>query len=405
MSQEYHIVIVGGGAAGIAMAASLTHRDASLRMAVVEPNDTHVYQPGQTLVGRGVMTLEQLKRPTRTLLPSGVDWIKASVASFDPDRKQVQLDDGQTLGYEQLVVALGLSLNLDAVEGLAETLGKNGVTSNYVTELSHYTWEQTQLMTSGKAIFTQPPMPIKCAGAPQKAMYLSCDYWRSHARLNNIQVEFHNAGAALFGVADFVPVLERYVSRYGAKARFGSNLIKVDGPNRTAWFEQSDGTVQETHFNFLHVSPPQCAPKVVRDSVLANEAGWLEVDPSTLQHVRYPDVFGLGDVISAPNAKTAAAVRKQAPVAARNLLAVRQGLPLPSGYDGYGACPLTVESGKVVLAEFGYGGKLLPSFPLKPSQPRALYWWMKTTLFPWVYWHLMLKGREWMTQSKPSSPS
>jgi len=405
MTQEYHVVIAGGGAAGIAMAASLRHRDASLRIAVIEPNDTHVYQPGQTLVGRGVMTLAQLKRPTQSLLPKGVDWIQASISAFEPDARQVRLDDGRAVMYEQLVVALGLKLNIDAIEGLSETLGKNGVTTNYVTELSGYTWEQVQLMTSGTAIFTQPPMPIKCAGAPQKALYLSCDFWKKHARLNNIDVEFHNAGPAIFGVAEFVPVLESYIKRYGAKAQFGSNLVRVDGPKRKAWFAQGDGTEREVSFDFLHVTPPQCAPDVVRGSPLANDAGWLEVDQTTLQHVRYPNVFALGDVASTPNAKTAAAVRKQVPVAALNLLAVRKGQALEAGYDGYGACPLTVEAGKVVLAEFGYGGKLLPSFPLNPSKPRGLYWWMKTTLFPWVYWNLMLKGREWWLKTRAPGQS
>ncbi|PTY35972.1 pyridine nucleotide-disulfide oxidoreductase [Saccharospirillum sp. MSK14-1] len=395
MTHHYQIVIAGGGAAGIAVAASLKQRQASLRIAVVEPNQTHVYQPGQTLVGRGVMRLKQLQRSTVSLLPKGVDWVQQRVAAFEPDQRQIRLDNDAVLHYEQLVVALGLELNLQAIEGLADTLGKNGVTSNYVTDIADYTWQQVQSLRSGKAIFTQPPMPIKCAGAPQKAMYLSCDYWQQQGRLGGIEVQFHNAGAALFGVAEFVPVLESYVRSYGAMPVFGSTLVRVDGPNRKAWFSQADGGEREVSFDLLHVTPPQRAPAVVRDSALANEAGWLDVDQYSLQHPRYANVFSLGDVCSAPNAKTAAAVRKQAPVVARNILAMRKGQSFPAVYNGYGACPLTVEAGKVVLAEFGYGGQLQPSFPLNPTRPRRFYWWMKTTLFPWVYWHLMLKGREW----------
>lgn len=400
MTTKYQIVIAGGGAAGIAVAASLKQRQRGLRIAIVEPNQTHVYQPGQTLVGRGVMSLRQLKRPTASLLPSGVDWIQQSVAAFEPEQRQVRLDNDEVLEYEQLVVALGLELHIDAIAGLADTLGKNGVTSNYVTELADYTWQQVQALQSGKALFTQPPMPIKCAGAPQKAMYLSCDFWRRQGRLANIEVQFHNSGAAMFGVADFVPVLESYVRGYGAVPVFGSTLVRVDGANRKAWFAQADGTELEVAFDLLHVTPPQRAPAVVRNSPLANEAGWLEVDQYSLQHPRYANVFSLGDVSSAPNAKTAAAIRKQAPVVALNILALRKGQPFAVGYDGYGACPLTVEAGKVVLAEFGYGGKLLPSFPLSPTRPRRFYWWMKTTLFPWVYWNLMLKGREWWLKNQ-----
>lgn len=405
MTHKYQIVIAGGGAAGIAVAASLKARQAGLSIVVVEPNQTHVYQPGQTLVGRGVMSIGQLQRPTASLLPKGIDWIQQSVASFQPEQHQLTLANGEVLEYEQLVVALGLELNIDGIEGLAETLGKNGVTSNYVTDIADYTWQQVQALQSGTAIFTQPPMPIKCAGAPQKAMYLSCDFWRRQARLANIDVQFHNSGAVMFGVADFVPVLESYVHGYGATPVFGSTLKRIDGANHKAWFAQGDGSELEVNFDFIHVTPPQRAPAVIRDSLLANEAGWLEVNQFTLQHPRFSDVFGLGDVTSAPNAKTAAAVRKQAPVVARNLLALRQGQSLDSGYSGYGACPLTVEVGKVVLAEFGYGGQLQPSFPLNPTRPRRLYWWMKTTLFPWVYWNLMLKGREWwLKRERPEQP-
>ncbi|WP_108125022.1 NAD(P)/FAD-dependent oxidoreductase [Saccharospirillum mangrovi] len=403
MTRKYQVVIAGGGAAGIAVAASLKQRQADLRIAIVEPRQTHIYQPGQTLVGRGVMTLPQLQRPTAKLLPKGVDWLEHRIAAFEPEHNAVRLDNQERLEYDQLVVALGLELNIEAIEGLAETLGQNGVTSNYVTELAEYTWQQVQRLGSGKAIFTQPPMPIKCAGAPQKAMYLSCDYWKKQGCLNDIRVEFHNAGAVLFGVADFVPVLESYVRDYGARLMFSSTLVRVDGPNHKAWFAQSEGGELEVEFDLLHVTPPQRAPQVVRDSVLANEAGWLEVNQNTLQHPRFANVFALGDVASAPNAKTAAAIRKQAPVVARNLLAVRQGQAINSGYSGYGACPLTVEAGKVVLAEFGYGGVLQPSFPLNPRRPRRFYWWMKTTLFPWVYWNLMLKGREWwLKHERPS---
>ncbi|WP_028670379.1 NAD(P)/FAD-dependent oxidoreductase [Saccharospirillum impatiens] len=399
--KTYQIVIAGGGAAGISVAASLKQRDSSLTIAIIEPSETHVYQPGQTLVGRGVMSLEQLKRPTRSFIPANVDWIKASVTEFKPESNEVALDNGDTLTYEHLIVSLGLKLNIEGIEGLSETLGQNGVTSNYVTELSAYTWEQVQQLRSGRALFTQPPMPIKCAGAPQKAMYLSCDYWLKEHRLSGVDVEFHNAGAVLFGVGEFVPVLESYVKKYGIDTCYGSTLIKVDGPAKKAWFKQGDGSVTETHFDLLHVTPAQCAPDVVAGSSLANDAGWVDVDQKTLQHTRFANVFSLGDVCSAPNAKTAAAVRKQVPIVADNLLAVRKQQSMPGVYDGYGACPLTVEVGKVVLAEFGYGGSLKPSFPLDPRVPRSLYWWMKTTGFPWVYWNLMMRGREWLVKTNP----
>ncbi|MFP3848059.1 beta-lactamase hydrolase domain-containing protein [Pseudomonas sp. W5-01] len=397
----YDVVVIGGGSAGIAITSSMLKRDASMRVAIVEPCSEHYYQPAWTLVGGGAYSIQDTARPMGSVMPKDAYWIKASVSAFAPHRRVVLLSDGAELGYQQLIVCPGLQLAWEKIEGLEETLGKNGVTSNYRHDLAPYTWELVRSLRSGKVLFTQPPMPIKCAGAPQKAMYLSCDHWRKNGVLESISVEFNLAGPALFGVATFVAPLMKYVETYGAQLAFQSNLVKVDGPGKTAWFEVADGngnvTRVEKTFDVLHVVPPQQAPDFIRRSELADKAGWLEVDPTTLQHPRYPEVFGVGDVCGTTNAKTAAAARKQVVIVAQNLLALRKGAELPGRYDGYGSCPLTVENGKVILAEFGYGGKLLPTFPMDPTIPRKSAWFLKARLLPWFYWNGMLKGREWFT--------
>ena len=399
--KAFDVVIIGAGAAGISVAASLLRRRHELKIALIDASETHSYQPAWTLVGAGVFDARQTVRPMEAVIPAGATWLKVAAAKMLPQTKQVLLADGQLLNYGQLIVCPGLRLAWEQVEGLEETLGQNGVTSNYRHDLAQYTWELVQNLKSGKALFSQPPMPIKCAGAPQKAMYLSCDHWYRNGALKNIEVEFDLAGPTLFGVAVFVAPLMEYVKKYRAKLVFSSTLVKVDGPTRMAWFDvkRADGTVvrERRHFDMLHAVPPQVSPDFVKTSDLAEAAGWCEVDHATLQSPRFPDVFSLGDVCSAPNAKTVAAVRKQAVVVAENLLAHRDGKAMRCRYDGYGACPLTVERGKVVLAEFGYGGKLLPTFPLRPDVPRRSAWWLKTTVLPWVYWSLLLKGREWLT--------
>lgn len=398
--QTFDVIVVGGGAGGAAVTASLLKRSPELRIGVIEPNELHYYQPGWTLVGAGVFSRARTERPMSRCIPDKAHWIRAAVVGFEPEKNAVVLEDGTLLEYRALVVAPGLSLNWDAISGLRETLGKNGVTSNYQVGLAPYTWQLVQEFTGGKALFTQPAMPIKCAGAPQKAMYLSCDYWQKKGVLKNTEVNFHLAGEALFGIADFVPPLMEYVNKYQAKLGFKENLVAVDGENNVATFEVVDAegntSLREESFDFLHVVPPQRAPRFVRDSALANEAGWLDVDDHTLQQRKYPNVFALGDVASSGNAKTAAAVRKQAPVVAENLLAYLQHQPLTARYDGYGACPLTVERGKVVLAEFGYGGKLMPTFPLKPTVARRINWQIKAVGMPYIYFDLMLKGHEWL---------
>ncbi|MNJ34436.1 Sulfide dehydrogenase [flavocytochrome c] flavoprotein chain precursor [compost metagenome] len=402
---HHKVLIVGAGAAGIAVASSLMCRDPSLDIALIDPADTHYYQPGWTMVGAGIFNAPSTARSMASTIPSGVRWIKASVESFDPQAQALTLDDGRLLSYEQLVVCPGLKLDWKAIDGLSETLGRNGVTSNYRYDLAPYTWQLVQNLREGRALFSQPPMPIKCAGAPQKALYLSCDHWLRAGRLGNIQAQFFNAGAVLFGVADYVPALMEYIDKYAVDLQYSHRLVAVDGPARQATFVRTlpDGS-SETRvqpFDMLHVVPPQVPADFIRNSPLADAAGWIDVDPATLRHRHFANIHALGDGINTTNAKTAAAARKQAPVVANNVLVALGRLPKLAHYDGYGSCPLTVERGKIVLAEFTYGGKLAPSFPrwlLDGRRPTRLAWLLKAQILPPLYWRCMLKGREWLAK-------
>ncbi|WP_424934574.1 TIGR01244 family sulfur transferase [Amaricoccus macauensis] len=402
---KYDVVIVGAGAGGISVAASLHARQSDLSIAVIDPADIHYYQPGWTMVGGGIFEAQQTAKTLGSLIPRGVKWIKAAVAAFEPRNNAVILDGCRVVKYDRLVVCPGLKLDWNKVEGLEETLGRNGVTSNYRYDLAPYTWQLVQEMKQGRAIFTQPPMPIKCAGAPQKAMYLSGDAWFRRGVLNDIDIQFMNAGGVLFGVKDYVPALMEYVEKYDATLNFFHNLVAIDGAAKTATFkvakpdtEAGEVTVE---FDMIHVCPPQTAPDFIRVSPLADAAGWVDVDQATLRHKSFDNIWSLGDVMNAPNAKTAAAARKQAPTVAENIVADIQGRSAAAQYDGYGSCPLAVERGKIVLAEFGYGGALKPSFPswfIDGTQPTRAAWFLKERMLPPIYWRAMLRGKEWMAK-------
>ncbi|MCA1286653.1 bifunctional protein tyrosine phosphatase family protein/NAD(P)/FAD-dependent oxidoreductase [Salipiger bermudensis] len=402
---SFDVVVVGGGAAGIAVSASLKARKPDLEIALLDPADVHYYQPGWTMVGGGIFEPETTARTMGSLIPKDVHWIKSAVAAFEPQNNAVILDGCRVVKYQRLIVCPGLKLDWAKVDGLVETLGKNGVTSNYRYDLAPYTWELVKGLKGGTALFTQPPMPIKCAGAPQKAMYLSGDHWHRTGILPRIDIQFMNAGGVLFGVKDYVPALMDYVKRYDASLNFFHNLIAVDGPAKTATFAvntpDSEPFTIDVAFDMMHVCPPQTAPDFIRVSPLADAAGWVDVDQNTLRHKSYDNVWSLGDVMNAPNAKTAAAARMQAPIVAENVAADIDGLSPHAVYNGYGSCPLTVERGKIVLAEFGYGGALLPSFPkwlLDGTKPTRAAWLLKEQILPPVYWKAMLRGKEWMAR-------
>lgn len=402
-SIHHQIVIVGGGTAGTTVAASLLQQRSSLQIAIIDPSDRHYYQPAFTLVGGGSYAMADTWKARQDTIPAGATWIQAAVASLEPDSNRLTLADGRTLSYDYLVLAPGMKLDWERVEGLTETLGKHGVTSNYKPETAPYTWECLQKFKGGNAVFTQSPNPIKCAGAPQKIAYLTAHHLKRHNLSGNSKLFFYNAGPSLFSVPAFVPHLQKVMDRYGIQNLPNRDLVAVDGQKKIAIFQELEGDKKriEQPFDMLHVTPHQCAPDFVRTSTLVNAAGWIDVDKHTTQHVRHANIFSLGDASSLPTSKTAAAVRKQAPVTVKNLLAAIDQQPLPAKYDGYTSCPLVTSYGTVMLAEFIYDGVVTPTLPLNPFNESHFYWIVKKYLLPPFYWKQMLMGKEPDIQHKP----
>jgi sulfide:quinone oxidoreductase len=393
MAAQSDVLIIGGGAAGMTVAALLQRTRPALSVTIVEPSARHFYQPAWTLVGAGEFAVDDTVKRTADLMPKGATWIQQRAKSFKPADSQVTLEDGSVVNYRYLVVAAGLQLDWHKIEGLKETLGKNQVTSNYSFDCAPYTWECIRNHRDGRALFTQPAMPIKCAGAPQKILYMAADYFRRHKV--DTELSFLLPGAAMFGIPFFSKALDVVVAEYGIVPRFAHNLVAVDGARRVATFEHAQGAEKkrvDVEFGLLHVVPPQSAPDFIKTSPLADPSGWVIVDKHSLRHPAYENVFALGDCTTTPNSKTAAAVRAQAPVLVANLLAATNGQAAVQSYDGYASCPLTTSIGRVMLAEFGYDGAIMPSFPLDPRVPRRMNWWLKRYYLPRLYWQMVSTG-------------
>jgi sulfide:quinone oxidoreductase len=396
MPVQHQIVIVGGGNAGISVASKLLLKNKQLDIAIIDAADKHYYQPAWTLVGGGAFNKADTVRSEASVMPKGVHWIQKKVTGFSPDINKVTLDDGTEVGYEYLVVAPGIQINWSAIKGLTETVGKNGVCSNYSFQSVSYTWSCIQNFKGGKALFTNPNTPVKCGGAPMKIMFLATDHFRKHGLLNKTQVEYWSGGTRLFGVDKYENTLKQVVARGNIKTQFFVRLDEIDGPNKKAKFvgfgENNKDQEYWVDFDMIHVTPPQSAPDFVRNSTLANAAGWVDVDKNTLQHVRYANIFSLGDASSLPTSRTGAAIRKQAPVLVQNLLALMQGKPLTAAYTGYTSCPLITGYGKLVLAEFDYNNQPMETFPFDQGKERWTMWILKTKILPWLYWHKILPG-------------
>lgn len=399
MKEHYQILIVGGGNAGISVASQLLIKNKKLSIGIIEPSDNHYYQPAWTLVAAGVFDIKKTVRKEADLIPRGAELIKDSVTTFNPENNSLSCKSGQKITYDYLIVAPGIQLDWDKVKGLKENLGKNGVCSNYLFDQAPNTWQILKNLKAGKVIFTNPNTPIKCGGAPQKIMYLAADHLRKKGLLKDSEVHFYSGGGIIFGVKKYADVLNKVIARYGIKTHFGHNLIEIDGDKKIAYFETKDSSGETVlvnqEYDMIHVTPPQSAPDFIKNSPLAvkdNPLGWVDLNMNTLQHNVFPNIFGCGDAGSTPNAKTGAAIRKQAPVLVQNLLRLIEGKTLDEKYTGYGSCPLITGYGKLVLAEFNYANEPMETFPFDQGKERYSMWLLKTKVLPWLYWNKILKG-------------
>jgi len=422
MKEHFQILIIGGGNAGLSVASQLLRKKSKLNIGIIEPSEKHYYQPAWTLVGAGIYDIQKTVRPEKDYIPKNSTWIIDAVTQFMPYENKVLCKSGKEISYDYLVVNPGIQLDWDKIKGLKDTLGKNNVSSNYSFEFAPKTWEFIENFKGGTAVFTNPSTPIKCGGAPHKIMYLACDYWRKKGILDQCDVHYISGGASIFGVPEYAKTLVETLKKYKIHTHFSSNVTAIYGDTKTIEYEtkESDESLKQNlsaldascytitpkdensetkkvslKFDLCHAVPPQSAPDFIKESPLAdpkNALGFVEVEKYSLQHSRFPNIFALGDCTNAPCSKTGAAIRKQAPVVVANLLSVMNQQKPTAFYDGYSACPIPTQYGKLMLAEFDYDNKPKMTFPFDQAKPRWTMWKLKTKILPWLYWNKILKG-------------
>jgi sulfide:quinone oxidoreductase len=396
MKNHHQIIIVGGGNAGISVAAQLFRKNSKLDIAVIDPSEKHYYQPAWTLVGSGVYDIQKTERNEADVMPKKATWIKESVQSFNPEGFAITTNNA-TYTYDYLIVCPGIQLNWNAIKGLPETLGKNGVCSNYSFQSAPYTFECIKNFKGGKAIFHNPHTPVKCGGAPHKIMYMAADYFRKHRILDKSNIQYWSGAAKLFAVPQYEKTLLEVCKRGNIKLNFMERLDEIDGPNKRAKFvgigENNKDVETWVEFDMIHVTPPQSAPDFIKNSPLANAGGWVDVDKNTLQHVKYANIFSLGDASGLPTSKTGAAIRKQAPVVVANVLSLIEKQAFGASYTGYTSCPLLTGYGKLVLAEFDYNNQPMETFPFDQRKERWSMYMLKKEILPRMYWGQILTGK------------
>jgi sulfide:quinone oxidoreductase len=418
MSKHYNVVVIGAGTGGIMTAAQIKNQKRDASIAIVDPAETHYYQPAWTLVGAGAYDYNKTGRPMSSVIPKGCDWVKDAVTTIDADNSKVNTANSGELSYDILVAAPGIQIDVDGIPGLKEGLEAGVVCSNYTDPKK--TWELVQKFKGGNAVFTQPTTPIKCGGAPQKIMYLADDHWAKTGVKSDTNVIFATPGSVIFGVPDFAKTLTKVLQRKNIHFKPFYAISKIDVANKEVHFtnakpgenhcvvNEGNGLSERTEgdsayvipFDLLHLAPPQSAPDFIKNSPLSNgtPGGWIDVDINTLQHNKYPNVFAVGDAAALPTAKTGAAIRKQAPVVAGNVVAMLNSNKITDAqYEGYSSCPLVTGYGKMVLAEFKYNNvrdsdPFLSKF-VDTTKENYSMWILKKFGLPYMYWNRMMKGK------------
>eukprot|EP00794_Sanderia_malayensis_P019532 gene19532-21463_t len=393
---NYKFVVVGGGAGGLSVASFLARKFPN-EVAIVEKSDKHYYQPMWTLVGAGVKDVSQSIRPMESVMPKNASWIRDAAVEFNPESNSLVTDGGKELKYEYLVMATGLQLNFHKVKGLKEALGMPGVGCNYSVDTVQDTFKAIKNFKGGNAIFTLPNSPIKCQGAPQKIMYLANDYFCQNGLASNKNVRYFTALPFMFAVEKYRKRLEEVCKNRDIDINYRHNLIEINYADKIATFELLDETGKQISqkivpFDMIHVTPPQGPITAVAQSPLADAAGFVDINKQTMRHVKYPNVFALGDCSNAPISKTAAAVAGQNKVVRKNLMAIVNGKEPLAQYDGYTSCPLLTGYNKCILAEFDYTGQPLETLPIDQGKERRISWHLKVDMMPDIYWHFLLKG-------------
>jgi len=418
MSKHYNVVVIGAGTGGIMTAAQIKNQKSDTSIAIIDPAETHYYQPAWTLVGAGAYDYNKTGRPMSSVIPKGCDWVKDAVTTIDADNNKVNTATSGELSYDILVAAPGIQIDVDGIPGLKEGLEAGVVCSNYTDPKK--TWELVQKFKGGNAVFTQPTTPIKCGGAPQKIMYLADDHWAKTGVKSDTNVIFATPGSVIFGVPDFAKTLTKVLQRKSIHFKPFYAISKIDVANKEVHFtnakpgenhcvvNEGNGLSERTEgdsayvipFDLLHLAPPQSAPDFIKNSPLSNgtPGGWIDVDINTLQHNKYSNVFAVGDAAALPTAKTGAAIRKQAPVVAGNVVAMLNSNKITDAqYEGYSSCPLVTGYGKMVLAEFKYNNvrdsdPFLSKF-VDTTKENYSMWILKKFGLPYMYWNRMMKGK------------
>ncbi|WP_346621909.1 FAD/NAD(P)-binding oxidoreductase [Blastococcus montanus] len=392
--ERHEVLIVGGGNAGISLAARLL-RDGVRDVAVVAPQPVHRYKPLLNYVGAGEATMADLERPMADVVPDGCTWVRDAVEAVDPAAMTVRTRGGRTLHCATLVLCPGLVEDWEATPGLLQAYADGWAASTYVPGSTPQVWPRLSSLREGSVVFTVPPEPASCAPTALKPLLMACDHWRRSGVLPDLDVRLVLPAGTATSLPEADRVLEEAFDDYGVEVLREARIERVDWDVHALEVTSRTGRRVLEDVVFAHAVPHYRAPVWIADAGLAVDAspGLVDVDPQTLRSRRHESIWAIGDAADLATRPSGGGLRKQVSVLSKNMSAAAKGKPMRH-YDGYTVMPITVSRRKLMLNEVDRDGAASPSVPfVNPFKPHRWAWLFDRYGLPQVYWHRILRGR------------
>jgi len=390
------ILILGAGTAGTMMANKLARALPDWRVTVVDRDDLHLYQPGLLFLPFGSYREDELIRPRRKLLDARVDVRLGEIDRVAPDEKRVYLADGERLDYEILVVATGSRVLPEATSGLTGFGWKQSAFDFYTLEGALALRNRLDTFAGGRLVLNVVEMPIKCPVAPLEFLFLADDFFTRRGMRDKVEIAYATPLDGAFTKPRASALLGQMLAQRRIEVIPEFLASEVDGERRT--LKAYDG--REVGYDLLVTVPLHGGAETITRSQMGDGGGWLPTNKRTLQSVKWPNVFALGDATDLPSSKAGAVAHFQSEVLFDNLMRYVSGRPLEGAFDGHANCFIETGGGKAMLIDFNYETEPLPGrFPLPGIGPFTLLeesatnHWGKLA-FKWVYWNVLLAGKE-----------
>lgn len=401
-----HLVILGAGTAGTMMLNKLSSSlDPNVwKLTIIDKEETHYYQPGFLFIPFGIYSKEDVIKPKKIFFPKETNVISSDIDRINPEKNEVYLQNGEKLTYDYLIIATGSEIRPDEIEGMTDELWYKNIFDFYTIDGAVALANFIENWEGGKMVLNIAEMPIKCPVAPLEFLFLADDYFKRKGMRDKVDITFATPLDAAFTKPIAAKELGGFLEEKNINLVTEFNIGRVDNEAKkiVSWDER------EVDFDLLVTIPTNMGSKVIERSGMGGELNFIPTDKHTLRSDKWENVFVIGDATDLPSSKAGSVAHFQSDILFENLMSAINVEPLTASFDGHANCFIESGDGKGFLIDFNYDTEPLPGkFPIPVVGPFTLLketkmnHWGKMG-FKWLYWNMLIKGRELPLESQMS---